>query len=178
MATSIRIHVGLRTYQLEPRFAGGDGEALPLTEARALLRRIHDGPAARQLRAYARSLCRSTLEWEDDLHVIEDLLRTGRLRMRPVEAYALVPSAQQEAPEVEHEPVENEIVETHTVEIELVDADGNPVPGEPYRITLPDGSTRTGTLDDRGYARVAGIEQAGTCKVCFYKRDAAAWGPA
>jgi type VI secretion system secreted protein VgrG len=49
------------------------------------------------------------------------------------------------------------------------------VPGEPYRIELPDGTIRTGTLDDRGKARIAGLAQGGTCQVCFYKRDAAIW---
>jgi len=37
------------------------------------------------------------------------------------------------------------------IEIELVDEDGKPVPGEAYRITLPDGTTiDEGTLDDKG----------------------------
>ena len=36
------------------------------------------------------------------------------------------------------------------IEIQLIDEDGNPVPGEPYKITLPDGTTiADGTLDDK-----------------------------
>jgi hypothetical protein len=62
--------------------------------------------------------------------------------------------------------------------IELIDAEGNPVPGEPFRIKLPDGTVRTLTLDDEGKAHVTGIEQPGTCEVCFYKRDASIWAPA
>lgn len=175
MATSIRIHVGLQAYQIESY--GSSDDALPTNEARALLRRVDDGRNSRRLRAFARSLCRSTLEWDDDLHVLDDLLRTGRLHVRPIEALVLrnEPAV---APAPEYAPVENEIVEAHTVEIDLVDDEGNPVPGEPYRITLPDGTIQTGTLDDRGKARIAGIEQAGTCQVCFYKRDAQAWAPA
>jgi hypothetical protein len=183
VATSIRISVGLQVYQIESYFsvgggnAGGGNAGLPVNEARALLRRIDDGRNSRRLRAFVRSLCRSTLEWDDEPHVLDDLLRTGRLRVRAIEA--LVFRAEPvEAPPAEFKPVENEIVEAHTVEIDLVDADGNPVPGEPYRITLPDGTERTGRLDDQGKARIAGIEQGGTCKVCFYKRDAEAWAPA
>ncbi len=60
------------------------------------------------------------------------------------------------------------------IEIELVDRDGNPVPGETYQIRMPDGSTDEGTLDERGHARVDGIEP-GTCEVCFPNIDASEW---
>jgi type VI secretion system secreted protein VgrG len=66
----------------------------------------------------------------------------------------------------------------HWIEIELVDEDGQPVPGERYRITLPDGTTLAeGTLDGKGFARVHGIDP-GTCKVTFPNLDGAAWRPA
>lgn len=171
MASSIRIHIGPTVYQIEASFDGGD--ALPAHEARTLLRRAEQGHEGGRLRAFVRSLCRSTLEWDDDVHVLDDLLRRGRLRVRPLSFKPLGESIEPPAPEVE--AVENEIAETHTVEIELLDDEGHPVPGEPYRITLPDGTTRTGTLDDRGKARISGIAQAGNCQVCFHRRDAAAW---
>lgn len=61
------------------------------------------------------------------------------------------------------------------IEIELVDEEDQPVPGEPYEITLPDGeSVASGTLDEKGFARVEGIEP-GTCKVTFPKLDKEAW---
>jgi type VI secretion system secreted protein VgrG len=61
------------------------------------------------------------------------------------------------------------------IEIVLVGDDGNPVPGEPYRVTLPDGTTvADGTLDEKGYARVENIDP-GTCKVTFPNRDKSAW---
>ncbi len=61
------------------------------------------------------------------------------------------------------------------IEIELVDNDGKPVPGERYQITLPDGETiAEGTLDDKGFARVDGIEP-GTCKVTFQEMDGRSW---
>jgi type VI secretion system secreted protein VgrG len=64
------------------------------------------------------------------------------------------------------------------IEIELVDEEGEPVPGERYRITLPDGETvATGTTDQNGMARVSGIDP-GTCKITFPDLDKDAWEPA
>jgi type VI secretion system secreted protein VgrG len=63
------------------------------------------------------------------------------------------------------------------IEIELVNDEGEPVPGEKYRVTLPDGSTLAeGTLDEKGYARVSSIDP-GSCKVTFPKLDQEAWEP-
>ena len=64
------------------------------------------------------------------------------------------------------------------IEIQLNDEDGKPVPGEPYKITLPDGTTvADGTLDDKGFARVDNIDP-GTCQVTFPNLDKDAWEPA
>ncbi len=63
------------------------------------------------------------------------------------------------------------------IEIVLKDEDGNPVPGEPYRITLPDGSVSEGTLDQNGFARVDGIDP-GTCEVTFPNLDKDTWDKA
>jgi type VI secretion system secreted protein VgrG len=75
-----------------------------------------------------------------------------------------------------HDPSSPENVDKkHWIEIELEDEDGNPIPGEPYSITLPDGSTvADGTLDEKGTARVDHID-AGTCKVTFPRLDQEAW---
>jgi type VI secretion system secreted protein VgrG len=65
----------------------------------------------------------------------------------------------------------------HWIEIELFDEEGKPVAGEPYRITLPDGSTvAEGTLNEKGFARVDDIDP-GTCKVTFPQLDKDTWGP-
>jgi len=63
---------------------------------------------------------------------------------------------------------------TSWIEIELVGEDNEPIPGEKYRITLPDDSVAEGTLDEKGLARVEGFEK-GTCKVCFPDLDKEAW---
>ena len=66
---------------------------------------------------------------------------------------------------------------TAWIEVELVDEDGEPVPGERYRITLPDDSVAEGSLDDKGKARVEGFKP-GNCKVTFPDLDKEAWEPA
>jgi hypothetical protein len=56
-----------------------------------------------------------------------------------------------------------------------VGEDKEPVPGKAYKITLPDGETvAEGTLDDKGFARVEGIDP-GTCKITFPELDKDAW---
>lgn len=61
------------------------------------------------------------------------------------------------------------------IEIKLVDEEGEPVPGEQYKITLPDGETvAEGTLDNKGFARVEGFEP-GSCKITFPQLDKDAW---
>ncbi|MEZ4296201.1 MAG: hypothetical protein R3B70_14615 [Polyangiaceae bacterium] len=60
------------------------------------------------------------------------------------------------------------------IEIELVGMDGGPIPGQLYRIALPDGTAVEGRLDERGRARVLGIDP-GTCSVTFPDLDMEAW---
>jgi hypothetical protein len=61
------------------------------------------------------------------------------------------------------------------IAIELVDQDGEPVPDQPYKIELPNGSSRAGNLDSQGKARIEGIDPPGTCKISFPELDAADW---
>ncbi len=65
----------------------------------------------------------------------------------------------------------------HWIAIKLEDEEGKPVPGEQYRITLPDGETLAeGSLDEKGEAKVENID-AGNCKVTFPNLDKEAWHP-
>jgi len=85
-------------------------------------------------------------------------------------------SAASNAPTHDPNSPENQ-TKQHYIEIKLLDDDGNPVAGEPYKITLPDGTTvADGTLDDKGYARVDNIDP-GTCQVTFPNLDKDAWHP-
>ncbi len=82
-----------------------------------------------------------------------------------------------DAPTHDPDSPENQ-VKKHWIEIELVDEDGNPVPGEPYKITLPDGTTvADGTLNEKGWARVENIDP-GTCEVTFPTLDKETWDQA
>ena len=73
-----------------------------------------------------------------------------------------------------HKPTEEDIEEKSWIEIELVDEEDNPVPGEKYRVTLPNGKVAQGTLDNKGFAHVGGIDP-GTCQITFPDLDKDAW---
>lgn len=62
------------------------------------------------------------------------------------------------------------------IAIKLVDENNFCVPGEAYRVTLPDGTNVEGDLDEKGYACVKGIDP-GTCQVTFPELDKEAWKP-
>ena len=73
---------------------------------------------------------------------------------------------------------EEKAVKTTWIEIQMVDSANQPVPGEEYRVVLADGQTAAeGTLDDKGFARIEGIEP-GNCQVSFPKLDQDAWDKA
>ncbi|MHC4470025.1 MAG: hypothetical protein ACYTDY_18925 [Planctomycetota bacterium] len=86
------------------------------------------------------------------------------------------PAAADEGQVVEEGEEEARPTEEKTgwIEIELVGMDDEPIPGETYRITLPDESVAEGALDEKGLARVEGFE-SGECKVCFPALDREAW---
>src|SRR5262249_62002654 len=63
---------------------------------------------------------------------------------------------------------------TDWIEIKLVDQEGKPVPGEKYRVELPDGSTRQGVLNSEGVAWEGNLDP-GTCKITFPDLDGTEW---
>ena len=73
-----------------------------------------------------------------------------------------------------HKPTEEDIEEKTWIEIELVDEEDNPVPGEKYKVTLPNDKVAQGTLDNKGFAHIGGIEPC-TCQITFPNLDKDAW---
>jgi hypothetical protein len=70
--------------------------------------------------------------------------------------------------------VAEETPATTWIEIELMTPEGAPVPNEPYKLTLPDGSVTYGRLDRDGRARIEKL-QPGSCKITFPNRDEEVW---
>lgn len=62
----------------------------------------------------------------------------------------------------------------HWIEIELVGEDDKPIPNQKYKVVLPDGTEKSGTLDQNGWARVEGDPQ-GEYEVSFPELDQDAW---
>jgi hypothetical protein len=63
------------------------------------------------------------------------------------------------------------------IEVQLVDQDQRPMPGEKYRVKLPDSSLMEGTLDKDGKVRFDNIV-AGQAEITFPEIDAREWGAA
>ncbi len=76
--------------------------------------------------------------------------------------------------EQKSKPAKKNDEEQSWIEIELVDEDDEPVPGEKYKVTLPDDTVDEGTLDEKGFVRIEGIP-SGNCKITFPDLDKDAW---
>ena len=96
---------------------------------------------------------------------------SGKYGSQKVKPHKPPPEEQTEGEEKQEKEQERK---NSWIEIELVGEDNKPIPGEKYRVTLPDDSVAEGTLDENGLARVEGFEN-GTCKVCFPNLDKEAW---
>ena len=70
------------------------------------------------------------------------------LKLKPLDGSQILLNSPQHA----QDPVREQQVQT-TV-IELKDAQGRPIPNQPYRIVLGDGRERTGVLDEQGRAEI------------------------
>jgi type VI secretion system secreted protein VgrG len=60
------------------------------------------------------------------------------------------------------------------IELKLVDEENNPVPGQSYEVVEGDGTTHSGTLDEKGKAHVK-LKNPGSCQVSFPDLDQGAW---
>jgi hypothetical protein len=84
-----------------------------------------------------------------------------------------------EGPVTEGEPEEREPEEDEEktwIEIQLVDEADDPVPGQAWKITHPDGTTvARGRTNSEGVGRVSGVENPGNCTITFTELDKEAW---
>lgn len=121
---------------------------------------VHDPPRlerSRLIEALARHLANKTLLLVDGYGAKQG----GGGRVKPVE-----PPKSKPPPKV---------TESTFIAIELVDEEGIAVPFERYRITLPDGTERSGRLDDKGKARIENIRPAGACDITFVDLHGEEW---
>lgn len=146
----------------------------------------HEVSAARALRTGHEALSRTpaarqvlaALPAGGGTRAIAALLRRGDLvlcvpRARaPVRASVILrrPAPLEELPR----PVAAPAVTTW-IEVQLVDLDCEPVAGQRYRITMPDGAVREGRLNYRGRVRFDDIETPGECQIEFPDLDMEAW---
>lgn len=130
-----------------------------LARARGLVARSHYG-----LRDHCREQIVEALAWHlahRDLLVLDDTPRH-----EPGGGVAPEPPPSRPPPNPSR---------TTFIEILLTDERRDPVANERYRITLPDGTTRTGRTDRNGLARLEGIRPAGPCDISFPDIDGREW---
>jgi hypothetical protein len=95
---------------------------------------------------------------------------TGQPDVSPEEARDAVQQQQGSAPPGVVQPC----VVLTWVEFCLVDMEGNPVSGQRYKLKLPDGSVKEGTLGKSGCVRVDNINP-GTATISYLDLDEEAW---
>lgn len=105
-------------------------------------------------------------------------LRTSYVSMVSYTRKKAEPKSAQESGGQDSAPAQQESsAETTWVEIEVLDEQGEPAQGVKYRIEIPGGTVRSGTLDAHGKARIEGINH-GLCSLWFPDLHAADWDPA
>jgi len=67
------------------------------------------------------------------------------------------------------------IIDHASIAFRLIDQDGNPIEGEQYEVTLPDGSIRKGKTDKNGEVNIHGFAP-GMCQVSFPDVHSDEWG--
>ncbi len=83
-----------------------------------------------------------------------------------------VKTQQQQQNEEQEEKEDEE--PTHYISFELKYEDGSPVPDEPYKVKLPDGSIKSGKTDENGKVMIKGIPN-GQCEVNYPRIDQDQW---
>lgn len=84
------------------------------------------------------------------------------------------PAAEQQSPAKKPPKKSSDAPVKTWVAVQLIDDRGDPVPGAAYKVTLPDGSVMSGSLDDQGMVRFDEIDP-GQCQVTFPEIHAKEW---
>jgi hypothetical protein len=172
---------GAQRFELErvaaaPRLPERDRREAARTIAR-LFGEIHNRASIRSFVAEADPGARvDHLEDETVVRVAARILAEGRALLRAQGSIALRGSPGAPPEEEAPPPASARAPQAALtwIEIRLIGEDDAPIPGQRYRIELPDGSVREGTLDGEGLARVAEIDP-GSCQVTFPDLDSEAW---
>lgn len=171
------VSLGHRRFELEHRRGGAATSGF--TDGALARRLVAEGDNRATIRAFlAEDPASGALARLDDAHVASALGRqiaTGRMLLREDRLPPLF-AVDGDAPDEPAAPISTRQARTEVtwIEICLIGEDRKPIPGERYKIELPDGSTREGRLDDKGLARVDGIDP-GSCTVTFPALDEEAW---
>jgi hypothetical protein len=147
-----------------------------------VLEPFRDDPVAmRELRVMVAarhpSIDVSLLRDEEVLELLARSIASGQLVVEAFDAELVESPTGQDVTVPEPEEAVVDVRPTDWIAIELVGEDDKPIPGERYRIELPDGKVREGALDGKGKARIEGIPP-GQCNITFPNLDKEAWAPA
>lgn len=109
----------------------------------------------------------------------QELIHRWRARMMACSSTVSVeaPPAEVQAPANKPPKKSTDAPVKTWVAVQLIDDRGDPVPNAAYKVTLPDGSVMTGSLDDEGSVRFDEIDP-GDCLVSFPEIHAKEWKPA
>ena len=149
-------------------------------EARRVVFEIHArlrGLSPDSVRGEAFDLDTGSVRAQMVAEVLLDAARTGTVTVRPHVARSVIVPLEVVAEQVLGPSSVPPEAELSWIAIELVGEDGKPIPYQAYQVTLPDGTTRSGQLDNTGKAMERNIP-AGQCGVSFPDLDQATWAPA
>lgn len=106
----------------------------------------------------------------------QELIHRWRARMLACGSTVSVesPAAEPQAPAKKPPKKSSDAPVKTWVAVQLIDDKGDPVPNAAYKVTLPDGSVMSGSLDDQGIVRFDEIDP-GECLVSFPEIHAKEW---
>lgn len=98
--------------------------------------------------------------------------KEGKYSATPVALAAASSSSTETEQDEQQEEKEDEA--THFISFELKYEDGTPVPDEPYKVKLSDGSVKSGKTDKDGKVLIEGVPN-GKCEVNYPRIDKDQW---